>query len=122
MNDILDHHDNDEQKRNDQLTKHPKEKSAVYLLLMIVGGVEYMKFIARYETTFFNLFYGAIVIMLTTLLIGTGLVLIRYHFKRRKAARSGKELVQDPIWFQIIENGFVWWLFWMVFVVVGAYL
>lgn len=121
MNEILDNEEIDDQRINKTLTSNIGVRSIIYFLVMLIGGMLYMKLISQYKPTLYNLLYGSLIFIMMFIVLGALIVMIQFFIRKRKEAKTGIKLKYDPIWFQILEHGFVWWLIIMVIIVVGNY-
>ena len=118
MEDILD----DEQfdgATNENLTSNIKLRTGIYFTIMFVIGIAFVLFISEISPTFYNLLLGPIISICLYLFLGTIIVLIRIFFRRRKDKKKGITTMYDPIWFQIVEVSFVWYIFLMAITFLG---
>ena len=118
MDEILDNEQFEETK-NDNLTSNIKLKAGIYSTIMLLGGMVYIVIIANYKPTFYNVLMGTIIVNFSFLLLGTTIVLLRLFFRKLKDKKESIITKYDPIWYQIVEVSFVWWIFCMFFIFVG---
>lgn len=114
MDNILDHEDDIVE--NEKPSSYLRLKGIAYLVIMFVGGMLYMNYFSHYSKHLYSLAYGSLVLIVAYLILSGFFFVVKFFFSKRKNASK------NPIWFEIIESAFVWWVISMFFIVIGKYI
>ncbi len=101
------------------LTSNVELKSFLYIGIMLIGGFLYMKYISGFDPTISNMLYGSIVLFLFSLIVCGIFTVIISVIRKRKDIEKGIIMNYDPIWFQVLVNGFFWWSVGIIIILVG---
>ena len=107
---------------DEKVIKHSniKVKSAIYIFTMLIGGMLYMKYLTHFPPTFQNMLYGSFVLFVAFISINGILVPLNNFIQKRRHKNTDEK--KKPLWFQILEHSFTWWVITMVIIIIGTYI
>lgn len=106
---------------NDKRTKNIKQRSWIYLLIMIIGGSIYIYFAILKMFIPYLLIITSFGYILTAIVISIILESFRHLMRKRKERKAVVKSKYDPFWYQVLEGGFAIWILLMGIIILGNY-
>lgn len=99
-------------------------RSVIYFTIMVIGGFPYYWTMLDDPQSYSYpiLFIGTLIIIAMCCFLSFILELFRLLSRKRKARKTGKKIIQDPFWFQVLEGGFGIWIMFAVLYIVTLFL
>ncbi len=123
MKKILDDNFNeDSEKTIIRKTPNIQNKSILYLAIMICVGSIYTKFEFHGNLKIHHLLLGASVYIIVGMILGLITESIKFLNKKRKEKKYNVKVIDDPFWFLVLKNGFVYWAIIIIITFTGNHL
>lgn len=118
-NEILDEEFEDKEEKNVQKLNYTYN-SIKYILLMCLIGSLLTNLLTHQNLKIWQLLIGASTYIFMGILLSSVVMLAKYVFSIIK--KGYKVKIQNPLWYEILENGFYFWCVIVIITFVGNFL
>lgn len=110
--------DNDDADQAGEIEERTNQKAITYLSTMLVGSLIFSAFRAPRQLDMVLL--STVILVAQSLLMGLIVEGLRYIFRKARGQKRWKDPF-TPFWFEVLENGFAWWILFLIIGIVGLF-